>query len=91
MFDYIKKANITDYIGNAAVIKLEQLHKVGDRIHYLSDDYICIDVRIVEYLDDYIIYETNFCDVNCIDLMQYHVNCCHWTYAVSRKDFLRRI
>lgn len=89
MFDYIKKNNITDYIGNAAVIELKHLHKVGDRIHYLSDDYICIDVRIVEYLDDYFIYETDFCDVTCIDLIDdyCHVNCCHWLYAVSKNEF----
>ena len=79
---------MSEYIGNAKIINLSDIPQIGHKRNYLLADYVCIEVKIKEILDDYIIYEALYCEAESVELLDdFRFCCCHWSYAVSKKEF----
>ena len=82
-----------EYIGNAKIIDKSRLPQVGTlcRNYYIDkkycEDKICIEIKIKEFVEDYIIYEVKYCDINSMDLLDdLYTDCSTWTYAIKIKD-----
>lgn len=80
---------MSEYIGNAKIVKLLDLPWVGHRQIYLLGESVCIQVKIKEILNDYIIYEAEYCETESINILEddFHWDCYIRSYAVSREEF----
>ena len=73
-----------DYIGNAKIVNFEELPKIGGE-HEIIKKVICVETKIIDFQDDYIIYEARFCEKESFRcLCDFFVDCCTWQYAVKK-------
>lgn len=72
------------YIDNAKIIDINDLPKINGK-HEWKIGVTCIEVKIVDFKEDYIIYKATFCENDSLDnLDDCYIDCCHWLYAVKR-------
>ena len=73
-----------DYIGNAKIIDINELPKINDK-HELINGLICIEVKIVDFKEDYIIYQVKYCDKDSLHILDdFYINCSSWLYAIKK-------
>ena len=73
-----------DYIGNARIITKRDLPKIGGQ-HAYNKSVVCIELKIVGFIDDYIIYQAKFCEKDSLHLLDdLFINCSAWSYAIKR-------
>ena len=78
-----------NYIGNAKIIKLSELPHIGEA-HEIIKSLICIESKIIDFKDDFIIYDLVFCEKESLNILDdFFVDCCRWSYAINKKDFSR--
>lgn len=72
------------FIGNAKIININDLPKINDK-HELINGLICIEVKIVDFKEDYIIYRVTFCEEESLHILDgWFVDCSSWLYAVKK-------
>lgn len=72
-----------DFIGNAKIINIEDLPKINEKNIYNHST--CIEVKIKEFKDDYIIYEVIYCEDDSLDLLDdLYCDCFKYQYAIKK-------
>lgn len=75
-----------NYIGNAQIIELSELPRIGEA-HKIRKSVICIEVKIIDFIDNHIIYQAKFCEKTSICILDdFYINCCSWLYAVKNTE-----
>ena len=72
------------FIDKAKVIDINNLPKINGK-HESITGLTCIEVKIVDFKEDYIIYQATFCEDKSLYMLDdFYIDCCHWLYAVKR-------
>ena len=72
------------FIGKARLIDINDLPKINGR-HEWINGLICVEVSIVDFEEDYIIYQATFCEEESLHMLDdFYVNCSSWLYAVKK-------
>lgn len=92
-FDFMekeKKVQNMKFIGNAKIIDLKDLSKVGDIVKSNicgSGASVCIECKIYDFKDNYIIYKVMYCKLDSINLLDdLYCDCYHNLYAIKIED-----
>lgn len=76
--------NNIKFIDNAKIIDINDLPKINEK-HELINGLICIEVKIVDFKEDYIIYQATFCEEDSLHILdEFYIDCCYWLYAVKK-------
>ena len=80
--------NKLDYIGNARIINARDLPKIGEsHPDKLLKNFICIELKIISFVNDFIIYQAKFCEKDSLHILDdFYINCASWSYAIKNTD-----
>lgn len=80
----MKKLN---YIGNAQIVSFSDLPRIGAE-HKIYNKSICIELKIIDFKEDFIIYQAKFCEKDSLHILDdFYINCSSWTYAVKKNVY----
>lgn len=83
---YLDGLKQEEFIGNAKIIDINELPKINDK-HELINGLICIEIKIVDFKEDYIIYRVTFCEEESLHILDgWFVDCSSWLYAVKKTE-----